>query len=283
MFNFFSLLSRRSQRRLVYPLLSLVVAVGLFLGSPLVAQALPWADLLLRGVQVIQLSTISNKQEVQLGKQINQQLVGGQVRLYRNREINRYVEQIGKQLAATSTRSDIPYTFQVVADESVNAFATMGGYVYVNTGLLRTADNEAELASVIGHEIGHIAARHAVEQMREAAIAGGIATAAGLDRNRAVQIGVDLALQRPNSRKDEYEADSLGLQNLGRAGYAQSAMVSFMEKLLKQGGSGPTILSRHPATGDRVARLRSAIDPQTGNGTGLDNAAYRARIRPLVS
>jgi len=75
----------------------------------------------------------------------------------------------------------------------------MGGFVYVNTGLLKLADNEAELASVIGHEIGHIASRHTVEQMRGTAIAGGVATAAGLDRNTAVQIGVDLALRRPHS------------------------------------------------------------------------------------
>jgi len=79
----------------------------------------------------------------------------------------------------------------------------MGGFVYVNTGLLKLADNEAELASVIGHEIGHIASRHTVKQMQKTAIAGGVATAAGLDRNTAVQIGVDLALRRPHSRQAE--------------------------------------------------------------------------------
>ena len=184
-------------------MLSLFVALGIAVGSQRPSQAAPFPELILRGVQVIQLSNISDQKEVQIGNQINQELVGSEFRLYRNQEINRYVDQIGQQLAAKSDRPNIAYTFQVVDDEGVNAFATMGGFVYVNTGLLKLADNEAELASVIGHEIGHIASRHTVEQMRETAIAGGVASVAGLDRNTAVQIGVDLALRRPHSRQAE--------------------------------------------------------------------------------
>ena len=280
MFKLFS--SRRYRRRLFYPLVSFVVALSLWLGSPMPSQAIPFLNLLIRGVQVIQLSNMSDRQEVQIGSQINQQLVSREVRLYRNPEINNYVKQIGQKLAANSDRPNIPYTFQVVNDKGINAFATMGGFVYVNTGLLKLADNEAELASVMAHEIGHITGRHAVEQMRETAIAGGIATAAGLDRNRAVGIGVELALRRPGSRKDELEADQEGLEMMRRAGYAPSATVTFMEKLLKKGGSAPAVLSTHPATSDRIARLRSAINPQQANvGTGLDSATYKAKIRAL--
>ena len=280
MFKLFS--SRRYRRRLFYPLVSFVVALSLWLGSPMPSQAIPFLNLLIRGVQVIQLSNMSDKQEVQIGSQINQQLVSREVRLYRDSEINNYVKQIGQKLAANSDRPNIPYTFQVVNDKGINAFATMGGYVYVNTGLMKLADNEAELASVIAHEIGHITSRHSVEQMRETAIAGGVATAAGLDRNRAVGIGVELALRRPGSRKDELEADQEGLEMMRRAGYAPSATVTFMEKLLKKGGSAPAFLSTHPATSDRIARLRSAITSQPANvGTGLDSATYKAKIRPL--
>jgi predicted Zn-dependent protease len=284
MFNPFSFFSRRSQRRWLYPLLSCLVAVSIFASSPRPSQAIPWFDLIRQGVQVIQLSNVSDKEEIQLGKQINQQLVGREFQLYRNESVNGYVNQIGQRLAAKSDRPNLPYKFQIVESDSVNAFATAGGYVYVTTQLLKTADNEAELASVLGHEIGHITNRHLINQMRETAIAGGVATAAGMDRNRAVQIGVELALRRPNSREHEYEADSAGLRTLGRTGYAQSAMVSFMEKLLKQGGSGPTFLSTHPATKNRIVRLRKAIDPQQGNvGAGLDRAVYKANIRPLSS
>ncbi len=281
MSKLFSFSSHRHQRRWFYPLLSIMVMLSLWVGSPQPSQAVPWFDLLRRGVQVIQLSNVSDKQEVQIGSQINQQLVSRQVRLYRNREINDYVNQIGQRLAKNSSRPDIPYTFQVVNDRGINAFATMGGFVYVNAGLLKAADNEAQLASVIAHEIGHITSRHAVEQMRETAIAGGVATLAGLDRNRAVAIGVDLALRRPGSRKDELEADQEGLEMIRRAGYAQSAIVAFMEKLLK-GGSPPTFLSTHPATSDRITALKSKINPQNAYvGDGLDSAAYKAKIRAL--
>jgi predicted Zn-dependent protease len=272
----------RRPRRWIYPLLSLAVVAGLWLGQPIVAQAISWGDLILQGIQVVQLSNVSDQQEVQLGRQINNELVRSQIRLRRDPRLQEYVSQIGQRLASNSTRSNIPYTFQVVDDPSVNAFATMGGFVYVNTGLLKLADNEAQLASVMGHEIGHVAGRHALKQMKDAAIAQGVASLAGVNRNVLVSIGVDLALKRPNSRNDEFEADRSGLQTLGRAGYAQSAMVAFMTKLLKNSASVPTFLSSHPATADRVARLKQAIDPARGNtGDGLDNTAYRARIQRL--
>jgi predicted Zn-dependent protease len=273
----------RRPRRWIYPLLSFAVVAGLWLGQPIVAQAISWGDLILQGIQVIQLSNVSDQQEVQLGRQINNELVRRQIRLHRDPRLQEYVSQIGQRLASNSTRPNIPYTFQVVDDSSVNAFATMGGFVYVNTGLMKLADNEAQLASVMAHEIGHVASRHALKQMKEAAIAQGVASLAGVNRNVLVGIGVDLALKRPNSRNDEFEADRSGLQTLGQAGYAQSAMVAFMTKLLKNSASVPTFLSSHPATADRVARLKQAIDPARGNtGDGLDNAAYRSRIQRLA-
>jgi beta-barrel assembly-enhancing protease len=281
MFEFFSF-NRRLRRRLLYPLISFTVTLGLLLGTPIVGQAIPLGDLILQGIQVIQLSNISDKREVALGKEINQQIVR-QVRIYRDPAINEYVNQIGQRLAAESGRPNIPYTFQVVDDNSVNAFATMGGFVYVHTGLLKLADNEAQLASVIGHEIGHIVGRHSIEQARELAIARGVATAAGLNRGTLVNLGVELALRLPNSRKDEYEADQLGLANMGQAGYAQSEVVAFMQKLLNQqkGGGGPQFLKTHPDTSNRIARLKQAIDPNKRSGAGLDSAAYKSRISKL--
>ena len=283
MSNPFSVIFRRSRRRQwLYPMLALLVTLGVSLGSPQPSPAFSWFDLILQGVQVIKLSNISDNQEVQIGKQINQQLVGSDVQLYRNSAIDRYVSQIGQRLAAASTRPDIPYKFQVVKNNSINAFATMGGFVYVNTGLLKAADNEAELASVLAHEIGHIASRHAVEQMRQRAIESGLASAAGLDRNIAAQIGVDLAIQRPTSRQHEFEADQKGLRTLERADYAPSGMIAFMKKLLRA-PSVPTFLSDHPATADRIAALQRAINPQKANvGDGLNNAVYKAKIRSLL-
>jgi beta-barrel assembly-enhancing protease len=271
------------RRRWFYPLISVVVALSLCLSTPLPGRTLDFLPLLLQGVQAFQLSNISPRQEVDLGKQINQELVGSQVRLYRDPEVNHYVEQVGRRLAANSDRPDLPYTFQIVQDDAINAFATLGGYVYVHTGLLKTADNEAELASVLAHEIGHIGGKHVVKQMQQKALESGLLTAAGLDRNSAVQIGVQLARDLPRSRKNEFEADQRGLRTLTRTGYAQSAMVSFMQKLLKKGGSTPTFLSSHPGTSDRITALKSAINSQPSNGRyGLDKASYRANIAPLA-
>ncbi|RCJ18495.1 peptidase [Nostoc sp. ATCC 43529] len=274
---------RMWRRRWFYPLISVVVALSLCLGTALPGRSLEFLPLILQGVQVLQLSNISDRQETDIGKQINQEILGSQVRLYKNAGVNSYVEQIGRRLAANSDRPNLPYTFQVVEDDAINAFATLGGYVYVHTGLLKAADNEAELASVIAHEIGHIGGKHLVKQMRQKAIASGVASATGLDRNTAINIGVELALNRPRSRQDEYDADKRGLKTLTRAGYAQSGMVSFMQKLLKKGGSVPTFLSTHPGTSDRIANLQRAIKSQPSNGTyGLDSASYRANIRPLA-
>lgn len=273
---------RRSYGRWLYPLLSLVVFLSVSVGQPLVSQAISLGDLLRGGVQIIQgvqLSNLSDRQETDLGRQINDVLTTRQVRLVRDSRINNYVNEIGQRLAASSGRPNLRYTFQVVDDNGINAFATMGGYVYVHTGLLKAADNEAQLASVMGHEIGHIVARHAVKQMRETAVAQGLLGVAGLDRSNAVNLGVELALRRPHSRRAEYEADQLGLTTLSRAGYAQSEMVAFMQKLVSS-RSTPAFLSTHPAAADRVVRLRQLIQasPTAGNA-GLNSADYRSKVQ----
>jgi predicted Zn-dependent protease len=282
MLNLFSFFSRRYQHFLLYPLLSLVMALSVVVATPQLTHASLF-DLIFPAIQAIQLSNISDRQEVQIGQQINRQLVNQEIRLYRNPEITRYVSEIGQRLAQQSKRPDIPYTFQVVNNREINAFATMGGFVYVNAGLVAAADNEAQLASVIGHEIGHIAGRHSIQQMRQQAIAQGLAAAAGLDRNTMVNLGVKVALQLPNSRKDELQADQLGLYMLKQSGYAPSAMPAFMEKLLKRGGSVPTFLSNHPATSDRIRALEQAIDPAEADvGDGLNTNAYKNKIRALL-
>ena len=271
---------QRSYHRWFYPLISLVVAVSLWIGQPLASQAFSWGDLLLQGIQVVQLSSLNDRQEIALGQQINNEITGSQVKILRNSRVTNYVNQVGQRLAARSDRPNLRYIFQVVDDNSINAFATMGGYVYVHSGLLRAADNEAQLAGVMGHEIGHIAARHVIKQMRERSVAQGLLGAAGLDRSTAVNLGVQLALNLPNSRKDEYEADQRGLATLGRAEYAQSQMAAFMQKLVTGKASAPIFLSNHPAAADRVVRLRQLTQQNPTTGTdGLNSGDYRARVQ----
>lgn len=270
---------RRRQRGQMW--MALGLAIALTLGTPALARAVDWFDLLLRGVQVIQLSNLSDRDEVGLGQQIDQQLTSTQVRIYNNRRLDTYITRLGERLAAASDRPNIPYTFRVVADRGINAFATMGGFVYVNAGLIAAAENEAELASVIAHEIGHIAARHAVENLREAAIANGLLSAANLDRSTAVRLGVELALRRPGSRRDELEADRLGLATLIQAGYAPVGMLTFFQKLLNA-PSPPSILNTHPDTRSRIAIIEQLIPAdQLNQGIGLSNDPYRQFVQSV--
>jgi predicted Zn-dependent protease len=288
MFKLFSLFSSRYRRRCLYGFFSLILVLSLGAIDIKPTYGVSVIELILRGAQfvpqIIQFSTINDKQEVALGTEINKQLAGsGKVKLYRDPAINSYINEIGQRLVKTSQRPNIPYTFQIVDDKNINAFATMGGYVYVNSGLITTAENEAELASVIGHEIGHIVGRHAIEHMRQQAISQGVLSAAGLGRNQAVQIGVELALSRPNSRHDELEADQFGLANITKAGYAPGGMVSFMNKLLQASkGAPPSFLSTHPATSERIQALKQSIPRGTEDrGQGLDTRSYQSRIRAL--
>ena len=264
-------------------IISLLLTLSIGIVNPQPSFARSWMDLLFRGVQVIQLATISPQQEVALGRQINQGLLeSGKIKLAKDARINQYVQEIGQRLAATSDHPEIPYTFQVVRDNSINAFATMGGFVYLHTGLIKTTDNEAELASVIAHEIGHIVGRHSITQLRNTALAQGLLSAAGLETKTWVQLAVNLAYSLPNSRKDELEADRLGLNNLAEAGYAAKAMISLMGKLPQQGGSTPTILSTHPATGDRILALQKQLNSVNNKqNQGLDEDYYQLQIRSL--
>ncbi|NER83241.1 MAG: M48 family metalloprotease, partial [Leptolyngbya sp. SIO1D8] len=162
-------------------------------------------------------------------------------------------------------------------------FAMLVGFVYLNTGLLRAADNEAQLASVISHEIAHVDRRHAIQRLQQAVIAEGLLTAGGLDQNAAISLGVELALHRPNSRTHELEADETGLMLLIQAGYAPIAAVDFLQKLLDQPNATPDFLSTHPHPEDRINALNERIDLATAsNGKGLDEAAYRDHIRALL-
>jgi predicted Zn-dependent protease len=265
-------------------LISLSLAITV---NPFVANAFDFSDLfrvLPSAIQIFQLSNLSDNDEVALGKQIDGQ-IQQEVRISQDRNANALVRRLGQILVPTSDRPNIPYTFRVVDDKNLNAFATMGGFVYINTGTIAAADNVAQLASVIGHEMGHISGRHALEQMKQMAIAQGIATIAGVADDRLVGIGVNLALRLPNSREAEFDADRRGLLNITKSGFAARAMPAFMQKLASAGGgNAPAFLSSHPATGDRINALNQTIRANNLNSSGgLNDGEYqriwRSRFR----
>jgi beta-barrel assembly-enhancing protease len=283
------LVSRRWRGR-VLPFLAITLFSCTVITS---VQATPVEDLIFRGIQAVQLSNLSDQQEMQVGAQMHQNLLAQGVRLSSDPALNRYVTGIGQRLLPFNRRASLPFNFFVVQDKGVNAFATMGGYVYVTTGLLKTADNEAQVASVMGHEMGHIEKKHLLQQIRQSMIAQGLASALlGQNRSQLASIGVDLLVRRPLSREDEYQADLVGLRTIRDAAYATSAMPDFMRKLLQGGSSSSTILSTHPAVPDRLKALDKAIRSGTTNRCdedsrlpicGLDNAAYQSAVRQRTS
>ncbi len=197
-----------------------------------------------------------------------------------------YVRNIGQRLAYYSSRNDITYTFQLVQDDSINAFATMGGYVYMHTGLLKAAENEAQVAGVMAHEIAHIARKHALQSMAHQAALGGWLKGVGGGIG-SIMIGLTSAVlfQLPRSRGFEFEADNFGFQNMRSSGYASEQMIYFFQNVLgkddPQDGGRRDWLSTHPDTARRVESLRQKLLPSDGNGLGLRSAEHRAIIQGL--
>ncbi len=212
--------------------------------------------------------------------------------------IQAYVAGIGSTLAGRSEQAALPFTFTVLDSAMVNAFALPGGYVYVTRGLMALADSEAELAGVLGHEIGHVTARHGAQQHGRSVLVGLGAGIAGIltgDRGVAdsVSLGGGLIL-RGYSRDQEFEADKLGVRYMTRAGYDPDAMASFLGRLREKAklearilgeGSDPdehSLMSSHPRTIDRVEEARAAI-LGAGPVDGLvDREGYLRRIEGMT-
>src|SRR5438552_10944197 len=162
-----------------------------------------------------QLALMSEAQEIAAGQQ-NDAEVRRDMGVYENRALQQYVSEIGMRLAAISERPNLPWHFTVVDVPAVNAFALPGGYIYITRGILPFLDDESQLAGVLGHEIGHVTARHAVEQYSKATgaqlgvILGSIFVPGGAQLGQVAQTGLGLLFLK-NSRDDEAQADQLGV------------------------------------------------------------------------
>ena len=214
-----------------------------------------------------QVVLMSEAQEIAMGKEADPQIVA-QFGLYEDSAIQNFIRTKGQQMAAISHRPKLDYQFRVLNSEVVNAFAVPGGYVYFTRGIMTYLNSEAEFAAVLGHEIGHIAHRHTVEQQRNA-ILGQIAIIAGIVINpdlarfaESASTGLQLLLLK-NSRDAERESDELGVEYATKIGYDASQMAHFFNTLQRQmqgteAAELPEFLSTHPDPGDRnvtVAKL----------------------------
>ncbi|MFQ5665789.1 MAG: M48 family metallopeptidase [Candidatus Binatia bacterium] len=209
--------------------------------------------------------------EIALGHAISK-TVDQEVLLVRHGAMNQMVNAIGQRLidSAPARFKRFPYTFKVVDTPEVNAFSLPGGPVYVNLGLIETTDTEAQLASVIAHEMAHVAARHAAKQIT-ARQGDNLILAIGLSVFGAGVPPIALEGARLGyilgvlsfSRADEAEADRLGLELMQDAGYDGDAMAQFFKKLERLRRSEPTVFERfvssHPLSSDRVAAVRRTL------------------------
>ncbi len=238
-----------------------------------------------------ELMLVSEDQEIALGKQadVEARTAYG---IYENEALAAYVSSLGREIAARSERPQLPWSFHVADDASVNAFALPGGFIYVTRGLLTHLDSEAELAMVMGHEIGHVTARHSANQISKQQLASlglgvGMIAAPSLQRFAGLgEVGLGLLFLK-FSRDDERQADDLGLRYSGRLGYdpEQSARtMELLDRVSQQAAAGrmPGWLSTHPDPGDRYRTLLSEIQKNRLTGQKVNREGYLRRLEGVT-
>ena len=234
-----------------------------------------------------QLNLVSESQEIQMGQEADKQVVA-EMGLYDDPEAQQYVARLGKELAAHSERPNLPWSFKVVDDPAVNAFALPGGFIYVTRGLMTHLNNEAQLVSVLGHEIGHVTARHSVNQISKAQLANIGLIAGAIWRpdlaqgplGQAAGLGMNMAFLK-FGRDDERQADELGMRYLRGENYdprEMAAVFRTLERVGEEAGPGaksPNWMSTHPAPAERAQTVQKAL-------TGVNTAGLKVNEEPYL-
>jgi predicted Zn-dependent protease len=241
-----------------------------------------------------ELSLVSEQQEIQMGQQGAQQ-VAQEIGLINDQALQNYLQGVGAALAAKSERPNLPWTFRAVDDPSPNAFALPGGFIFVTRGLLDLMNNEAELASVVGHEIGHVTARHSVQQMSQQQLAqlalgvGAILSPTVAQLGGAASQGLGLLFLK-YGRDDERQADDLGFRYALTGGWDVRYMDDVFRSLQRLGEASkqsplPSWLSTHPGEAERIqsidAKLAQLQPSQLANAR-VNADGYLQRVNGLV-
>jgi|HigsolmetaAR201D_1030396.scaffolds.fasta_scaffold02394_10 Putative Zn-dependent protease, contains TPR repeats len=210
----------------------------------------------------------SKSQDIELGREASAQ-VRRQSDVVQDSRLQAYISNIGTKLASQPGTGNFPYQFTLLNDNSINAFALPGGPVYVNTGLLKATQNEAQLAGVLAHEISHVALRHGTSQVSKAnvvqipAVLASAAVGQQTLLGQLAQVGISVgagSLLLSYSREAEREADALGARLMAQAGYDPAEMARFFQILEAQGGQrAPEFLSSHPSPGNRLRLIQQEI------------------------
>ena len=212
--------------------------------------------------------TISEKEELQMGRQLHPKFEKESGGLYPDQQVQQYVNTVGMSVARYAGRPEMDWRFSVVNSEQINAFAVPGGYIYITQGLLFKMTNEAQLAGVLGHESGHIAKRHTAKQIGRQKTTQGLSSVVGVVgglfgygwAGNITSLAGSLTLMS-YSRGQEHEADIEGLKYMTAGGYNPMGMVQLMKILQSSGGGkgAPEFLSTHPNPGNRVEYLTEEI------------------------
>jgi predicted Zn-dependent protease len=232
----------------------------------------------------------SLEREVAIGRQLAAE-VDRTSKIINDPLVTEYVNRVAQNLVLHSD-SKVPFTIKVIDSEVVNAFALPGGFLYVNRGLLEAAENEAEVAGVVAHEIAHVAARHGVEQASKGELINYLSIPLifmGGIGGYAIRQGLGLAVPLTFlkfSRGAEKEADRLGAQYMWASGYDPNALVTFFEKLQakdkKKPGTLSKLFSTHPMTGDRITEVRELISQFPDRGEYQISTSEFAQVKSRI-
>ena len=226
---------------------------------------------------------IPTETEVALGKDVVKEVESTE-KVLSNSEIQNYVSKVGRKVAKVCDRKDVSYTFKVLDSEEINAFACPGGFIYIYKGLMKKMDNEAQLAAVLAHEVGHIVARHSIKRLQ--AIYGYsivMEVALGEKMGQTARQMVDAAagvILLGYGRDNEYEADEYGILYAKKAGYNPKGMIQVFEKFKQMEGKPPNtfekLLMSHPPAGDRINNGNDEIQEVGGTSLPYYETEYTA-------
>tara|TARA_B100001057_G_scaffold328307_1_gene328641 strand:- start:1664 stop:3091 length:1428 start_codon:yes stop_codon:yes gene_type:complete len=241
---------------------------------------------------------ISENQEIQMGREYNAQILK-QYPVYQDQSLQEYVQSIGESLALKSHRPELVYRFTVLDSPDINAFALPGGYIYINRGLMSYLSSEEELAAVLGHEIGHVTARHSVRQYSQAQLMGILSTAVEINSGRTAGNLANLAsgaLLSGYGRDMELEADDLGAQYIYQEGYSPQGMYEvlsvlkdqeiYSKKIAEQRGQEPRsyhgVFASHPSNDLRLQEVLDNVGSSFQMGEKKEKDTYLQKIEGMV-
>ena len=267
-------------------ILLFLIAFSLSSGGAYAQRSLDLGSLFSAGKDIAGATTgISEKEEIEIGRGLTGRILG-QVELVNDANVQAYVNRVGRWIASQSERPDLPWRFGVANAANINAMAMPGGTILITRGLYDLLDNEAQLAGVLGHEIGHVVKKHHVGVMQKQRL---VSAGANLVQSRggtnvlgkaALDFFKDLFIKGLD-KEAEYEADAVGVILAARAGYNPFGLAEVLHKLSARAGGDPSVaflFETHPSPADRLSKLGDLLTPRIGELP----AGLEPQIRPVA-